>query len=482
MSNILPFSYQYQIIQDAQAPIEALLYDDFEDIHATTENTATDAANNIKQDMTQIDLEKIGDKAKDTFTDIKNTAEDTRLPQVRAAVLANCELSLAMLVPFFVALFGAFVTYYYTTNGGEGAKFSNDGRISTLIPLFMILGPEIVHKALAITTASPRNDSPFLSCGWLSYSLSTLLTALSGTPGMLPKPELDSKVMNLTSGHCRTNTSFLLSRLLRDLELEYAPATGGLVIEILDAGPPITPLSWFRTVSTNGVTMAVSFAQLAIATAIYILTSELSVLLIFATSVLLMESLANLPAWAAQKFSTARKDEGKNAAYALMRGNGCRHVFIIRNTHPAAWNLEDLAASSSAVTSYDYCRTFEQTVLIFSFCVFAALALLSLQLSDCSAVSLLLLMLFGTAGNAVTAACSRAPWAHGIALESVDVIHDNCNVVYALHSLERKYPGFGEPLLQEFFPGVMREGEKKWWDEIKEFRETEKMKKKIADE
>jgi hypothetical protein len=42
-----------------------------------------------------------------------------------------------------------------------------------------------------------------------------------------------------------------------------------------------------------------------------------------------------MPAWVAWKFS-ARKDGGKQATYALLRGNGHRHVFVIRNKHKDA--------------------------------------------------------------------------------------------------------------------------------------------------
>jgi hypothetical protein len=123
--------------------------------------------------------------------------------------------------------------------------------LATIIPLLMLLGPELVAKALAIITASPRNDSVCFGFGLLGYMFSLLTTAFTGLSEILPKPEIDTKVLDLRSGQGRVNKSFLLSRVLRDHESQYVPSTGGLVIEVLHAVAPAEPLSSLQRICIN---------------------------------------------------------------------------------------------------------------------------------------------------------------------------------------------------------------------------------------
>jgi hypothetical protein len=67
--------------------------------------------------------------------------------------------------------------------------------------------------------------------------------------------------------------------------------------------------------------------------------------------------------------------------YALLRGNGHRHVFIVKNMHAEAWNLEDLTTSSAA--EYDFLRnTLELPIIFLVFLMFLLLTMLSMQLSS----------------------------------------------------------------------------------------------------
>jgi hypothetical protein len=97
-----------------------------------------------------------------------------------------------------------------------------------------------MSKAVAVTTASPQQGEPLLGCGPFAWSLHAVVTVLSGAREMLPKPELNCKVVNLMSGHGWVNNSFLLSRISRDLEAtcKGRAQTGGLNIEVINAGKP----------------------------------------------------------------------------------------------------------------------------------------------------------------------------------------------------------------------------------------------------
>jgi hypothetical protein len=390
------------------------------------------------------------------------------LPPVGVSQRVPRNTQWSMLVPFFIAMFILGIAILRCPY----ASTSDSGHLSSLIPLVMIFGEPILSKAFAICAASPRMDSPHFGCGWLSWSFNAILPALSGTRDILPKPEVTSKILNLKSGHSRGNNSFLLSRVLRDLESEYAggPTVGGLSIEVLEAGAPTPAQSCLASMATNIWTVAIMSTQLVIAIFAFVVDGDESVMLLFATAVFLMEALANMPLWRTLIFS-ARKDGGKSSVYALMRGNGHRHVFIVRNVHPSAWNLEDLAGE--AASTYNYIQTIELIVLVQIFTFFLGITLLTTTLSDRSASYLLTILALGTIGNMKTAAMPRAPWMHGFALKSVKIVSNDTKVMPALKAFEKEYPGLGANLVKEFFPGGLRE-EEAWWS-AREFDEDHRV-------
>jgi hypothetical protein len=417
--------------------------------------TTSDTANVID---TFCDLEKADYPREKVLVEaVQNTQEQAFGDNV------NMLFSLFMTIPSFL------LTTYWISSSYNPFYSEEASHITTIIPLLMILGPELVAKALAITTASPRNDSVCFGFGLLAYVFSLLTSAFAGFGEILPKPEITSKVLNLKSGQGRTNSSFVLSRVLRDLESRYVSKRDTPVIEVLNTVAPASPLSGLELLRANYQTVLVSVFQFLMACSYTFLSGgDCSVLCIFTTALFGLQTLTQLPAWRAQKFS-ARKVKGQNGSYALLRGNGHCHVFIIQNIHPEAWNLEDLAGSG--LPTYDFVDTRERPVIFAVFLIFLLLTGLATQLSYFGTIILLVIMFYGTLGNLIITGLPRAPWAHGIALESVEVIQDDDKVIVALQSLEEKYPGFGEPLIKEFFPGGLREDEKKWWNERKEVRE-----------
>lgn len=356
----------------------------------------------------------------------------------------------------------------------HSALHGGGGQLACLIPTFMVLGGSIVHTALAVTTASPRQDSPYFGCGWLSYSLSALLPALAGTCDLLPRPETNCKVLNLRSGHTRFNNSWLLARVLRDLELRHVHSVSpsGLFIDIFDAVAPTEPLCWLATLHENATSLKIMFSQLAISVFVIFAHHDISVFLLFALCVLLMQTITSLPAWGKQKLS-ARKDGGKGAVCALMRDVGSCYVSIIRNADPEVWNIEDLAGSGD--TQYDYIHALEGPILVLVLLSFLAFTILSTQLSDLNAMYMLAILSLGTVGNLLAAALPRESWTHDLNLEPVGVISDDREALKALQKLEETYEGLGETLVKNFFPGGLGLNEKTWWEEIKERRAGKKL-------
>jgi hypothetical protein len=375
-----------------------------------------------------------------------------------------------MLISLFAAIISLCATIYWMTSSRNPYYTEEASHLTSIIPLLMIVGPQLVGKALAITIASPRNDFACFGFGLLGYAFNLLISAFTGFADVLPKPEILSKVLNLKSGQGRQNGSFVLSRVLRDLESRYETKKGGLVIEVLNAVAPAAPLSGRRLLQANNHMVIVLVAQFCAALGYaFLYSGDISVFLILLTSLCALQTVNFLPAWGVQKFS-ARKDGSKNAVYALLRGNGHRHVFIINNVHPEAWNLEDLAFSG--LSTYDGGH-YELAVTCALFIIFLLLTMLATQLSYFGTIIFICMMFYGSLGNLLIAALPRAPWAHGVALESVETIQDDRKVMTALQELENKHPGHGLPLVKEFFPGGLRENDQTWWDEAREFAEKE---------
>ncbi|KAF2818522.1 hypothetical protein CC86DRAFT_308880 [Ophiobolus disseminans] len=393
------------------------------------------------------------------FGDVKVTVKDVAIP-ASAVLTQQAQAHWRMIAPLIC---GVIITIVTIALQAYSPATTNPGHLANLIPLAMIMGEPIISKAISVVTANPRQDSPLFGCGWLSWSLSAVMSALSQTTDIVAKPENASKVVNLEYGHARANNSFVLARILRDLEARYSGKAGGLSIQILDAGMQKQPLSWSQVFHVNVMSTAMMMVQLYVAIFAFLGAGDVNPLLFLGAGLFLMEGIANLPVWKATKFS-ARKDSGCNSTYALTRGNGHRHVFVIRNTHADTWNLEDMA---SGPTYYDYTATPEYIVIVLTALTSLALTIVSTTMSDYSALNILWILAIGTLKNVLTAALPRESWMHGISLTSVETISNDRKVMLALQELEDKYLGTGHALVKEFFPGGLNDDDQKWWDDRK---------------
>ncbi|KAH4932387.1 hypothetical protein HBI39_211710 [Parastagonospora nodorum] len=396
---------------------------------------------------------------KDSIKDVKGDGGiSSVLPPNKATSVRGYQSHSRMLGP----LLAAFVLMAYVSLTSLIDFRVSGSQYGILVALFLIMGESILPKTLAnVSPTRPADDVAYFSMGWLSWTLSAIVTAVSGNAELLPKPEVSCKVLNLNSAQGRANDSFLLSRILHDLELKHAQKTDGLAIEVLDA------LDLDQTLKTTDMsTQVVMYAQVSFMLCAMFWHNNWQVLFLSTIGGLFIDAIAKMPAWQAQTFS-ARRDNGKNATYALMRGNGHNHVFIIRNTHANTYNLEDLAGA--AVTRYDYTSSLELFVLGSALVGFFWLAAASMTLSTPATMYLLAIMGVGTIGNIRTVALPRSSAAHGIPLKTVDVI-TGIKVLGAIQALEQKYEGCGEPLLKEFFPGGVKDQDQAWFDDLKESR------------
>ena len=73
----------------------------------------------------------------------------------------------------------------------------------------------------------------------------------------------------------------------------------------------------------------------------------------------------------------------------------------------------------------------------------------------------------GTIQNMFVAGWQRKPEALGVPLDFIDVVGD-VNVMNTLMEVEKRYEKLGKSMLKTFFPGDLREDEKRQWDAIAE--------------
>jgi hypothetical protein len=89
---------------------------------------------------------------------------------------------------------------------------------SETFSLLLIIGGEVVQKAIA-QGAGLRINCVCFSFGWVAYAFSAMLSAF-GDGRMMPDPDYPATVINPKSYTRKFNSSWVISRLIRDLEFE----------------------------------------------------------------------------------------------------------------------------------------------------------------------------------------------------------------------------------------------------------------------
>ncbi|KAF2446392.1 hypothetical protein P171DRAFT_430555 [Karstenula rhodostoma CBS 690.94] len=248
--------------------------------------------------------------------------------------------------------------------------------------------------------------------------------------------------------------------------------------------------------------MVIIVAQFVLAAVPVLLYREWEVLLITAVGTSLVQLTACLPQWQGEKIPT----RGSSHKYiALTTGNGSRHIMVVIGAGNAI-DLEELAASETPRSnrfwqkirwlsrpiiengrpkrwpndvpvrqSYmflDIPAGFWVTIITMSVQSILWLALLITVAGIKSHTWYLLgVGILGMFQNAIVAAVSRGPEKRCLPLKLVDTISAS-KVMDGLMDFEWTYPGYGQPLLHEFFTGGdVKEDEKEWWDKHADWKE-----------
>ncbi|KAJ4348648.1 uncharacterized protein N0V89_010026 [Didymosphaeria variabile] len=379
--------------------------------------------------------------------------------------------------------------YMYTGGSLTGSPWG------CLIAISMVVGEPILRTALAVTTAKSCDTNEIvlpLSFGWLSHAVTSLLPVLAGVRGLMPEPEIDCQIVNMKSGKSRKNKSWVLASMVRDLEKETDDSVGGLNISVYEAGKVNTRAVGDRCPYTlTNFTFWVQFVPITVVELFrishpkYLFQDSALILLLVFFGMCLSILTTQLSAWRAEKF-TARADGGDKNVYALTRGDGHRHVFIIRNCHGKALNLEDLAVAGTS--NYDWFGTGGGYILIGTTLGWLAFTVVACHLTRGAALLFGVLAL-GSVSNIITAACPAdffrrvAQYMNtlpGAYKRNQLVIKSPCpidltfreslshgNVMEALKNLETRFPGYGEKLLKIFFPTQPSPEDELFWANAK---------------
>ncbi|VDB92022.1 unnamed protein product [Peniophora sp. CBMAI 1063] len=361
------------------------------------------------------------------------------------------------------------------------------GPTDTLSVLF-IIGGDVVTRAVAQMTG-PAIPPVAFSFGWVAYSFAALANIV-GDGRLMPAPDFAAKVINIHSGVLRSSRSWVLGRLLRDMERPLG-ATVALNVSVYLVTPQ-TPLFWDWCLMSS---IAVIVVQLGVAAIPCVLCGDWGVLLVTVIGTLLCLCTGALPQWRLEKYS-GRRDRAK--VVALTGGNGSRDVLVIVNPGYGV-DLEDLAAahipqhrhalnrlrdsiqgghsgSADSGTSEDTSVRTDRAIfgvpvglrLTQFICVVFTSAwialLITVEALNMQPWYLLLVGGLGMLQNVVVAGAKRTPAAHGIPLTLVEEI-TRSKVMHALMDVEVAYPTLGRVLLGEFFSAAsIQQDERDWWN------------------
>ncbi|KAL8867411.1 MAG: hypothetical protein Q9198_008524 [Flavoplaca austrocitrina] len=317
-----------------------------------------------------------------------------------------------------------------------------------VLSILLVVGGDVVQKALAQLSGGRLVPVAF-SFGWVTYSLGALLSAVGDCRLMPSTPDCPSILVNTEAGYSRTNTSWMLGRILRDLEQRTPQGTHGLCITIYRAMPTTGTVrhDWVWYSGFVVITL-----QLAVATIPWAWRGNWLILLATACGTLLALSGGALPQWKAEKWACRPNSP---ETYCLLRGNGHQQVIVIESAGMGL-NLEDLA--SSRVPGLPFHRLLT-TVLAALWTVF----LVTVAGLREDTWYLLVVGCMGMVQNIVAAGAARDPSVFGMALEHVGVVKGN-KVMQVLMQTEELHPRVGASLVSIFFPGRLRESERAFWD------------------
>jgi len=338
---------------------------------------------------------------------------------------------------------------------------------SDILSLLLIIGGDVVQKALAQQTGDRWPSPVAFSFGWVAYSFAGLLSAVSDNL-LLPDPDYPVTVLTIPTGHERSNRSWILGRLLRDYEKLWMPKevrdslevmlskTGqengegrrrkaGLCISVFEASQDAEAGVPFRDIYWKSGYFVVLF-QLSIAAIPWGIWGAWDVFAITVGGTLLAYITEILPQWRRERWQ-CRKNSKKTVV--LCRGNGAQHALVILGSGRGL-DLEDLAASGDGIGA-TWVTRWSYAILLMLWVV------LLITVSGIKEHTWFLVAIgaFGMLHTVVIAGSARRPEAFGIPLKFKNVFVQP-KVSESLRLVELEYPTVGNLMMKMFLPGGAR--------------------------
>jgi hypothetical protein len=320
-----------------------------------------------------------------------------------------------------------------------------------ILAVLSIIGGDIIQKACAQEAGTSPITPVAFSFGWIAYAFSALMSAFSDG-SLMPETDVPSVVIDVGAGHCRRNESWVLGRLIRDLELERQRKPGGLGIYFYNVVEPTGKP--YRSLSNWFVFLFVVCLQFALAVLPIIYDHRnWSILYVTSAGTLLAFCSGSLPSWTREKYNGTEIKAKEGRVFALTRGNGHGHVFVITVKGDGVTPFDLLATVPRAnLEPGSHGRWRRLTIGILALCWIIVLIAVGGMEQD--TWILLLIGGVGMVQNVWVAGRTRSPREHGIPLTE-DRPKDKAKprgVEAVLNEAEDASPGLGLALLEHFFP------------------------------
>ncbi|KFY34407.1 hypothetical protein V494_06802 [Pseudogymnoascus sp. VKM F-4513 (FW-928)] len=360
--------------------------------------------------------------------------------------------------------------------------------------ILLLLGGDVISRALAQLAGGPIVPVAF-SFGWVSYATSAICSAV-GENKLMPGADCPCQVINGKNGYVRGNNSWVIGRIVRDYEAWMGSAVNNLTQSLIDArwkfdkslaekdGPGLGAeisrprqaglvVSFWEPSQTiesgkpghdllHWSGLIISVVQLGIAAIPCGLWGDWSVLLITGGAIVLCFSMGSLSQWRVEKWACRKLTGRSKKNFILTRGNGAQHAIAIIS-HGRGLDLEDLATGFDNLDAPSI--TLSAQLLTISLGILWIVLLITSSAITDSAWYLIAVGGVGILQNMFVAGWKRQPEALGVPLDFIDVVGD-VKVMNTLLEVERKYEKLGQSMLGTFFPGDLRDNEKKQWDDI----------------
>lgn len=342
-------------------------------------------------------------------------------------------------------------------------------RPNDILSLLLLVGGDVLQQALAQQSGDKFPTPVVFSFGWVAYAFTALLSAV-GNDRLMPSPATSSSVILSTKhGYARTNTSWIVSRILRDYERLWMPlpvrrklesmlaaanvAKTGLCISVFEAskdataGVPQRDFYWFSG-------YAVALLQLGIAIIPWAVFGEWQIFLVTAAGTVLAFTIGSIPQWRRERWECRRNTK---KTFVLSGGNGAQHVLVIQGAGRGL-DLEDIATSDGK-----YVSTWKTKSVFGGLTICWGVLLLTVSGIKDQTWFLLAIGSIGMIHTVIVAGAPRRSEWFGVHLDYRAVFAER-KVMAALQSAETAYPGLGRSMLPIFFPGDIREDEIRWWN------------------